>query len=142
MDSLEWSLPAAHGKLRFFGHSLGSAVSLMASEEYGLGRGVLLTPFTSSMDMTEAMFGVDLGFIVWHRFDNRARLKEIAGRENAAVFILHGSSDEAIPVSMSRELAKEFPTLVRYTEIPGGRHNTLQDLAPEKIRAALEAARK
>jgi pimeloyl-ACP methyl ester carboxylesterase len=142
MESLEWSLPADHGKLRFFGHSLGSAVSLMAAEEYGLSRGVLMTPFTSSMDMTEAMFGVDLGFIVWHRFDNRARLRGIAGRENAEVFILHGSADEAIPVGMSRELAKEFPTLVRYTEIAGGRHNTLQDLAPEKIRAALEAARK
>lgn len=142
MDSLGWSLPADHGKLRFFGHSLGSAVSLMAADEYGLNRGVLLTPFTSSMDMAEAMLGVDLGFIVWHRFDNRARLHEIEGRESAAVFILHGSDDEAIPVSMSRDLAKEFPTLVHYTEIPGGRHNTLQNIAPEKIRAALETARK
>jgi hypothetical protein len=26
------------------------------------------------MDMTGAMPGVDLGFTVWHRFDNRARL--------------------------------------------------------------------
>jgi len=141
MESLQWSLPADQPKLRFFGHSLGSAVALMAAEEYDVRRGVLLTPFTSSMDMTKAMFGVDLGFLVWHRFDNRARLRELERRGSAGVFILHGSDDEAIPVAMSRELAKEFPGVVRYTEIPGGRHNTLQDISPEAIRAAMEKAR-
>ena len=142
MESLHWSLPADQPKLRFFGHSLGSAVSLMAAEEYDIRRGVLLTPFTSSMQMTKAMFGVDLGFLVWHRFDNRARLKELEKRGGAEVFILHGDNDEAIPVTMSRDLAKEFPGIVRYTEIPGGRHNTLQDIAPEAIRSAMEEARK
>ena len=142
MASLKWSLPADHDKVRFFGHSLGSAVSLMAAEEFDLRRGVLLTPFTSSMDMTEAMLGVDLGFIVWHRFDNHARLKRIAKHDDAAVFIFHGDNDESIPVAMSRDLAKEFPNLVRYTEIPGGRHNNLQEIAAEKIRAAMNSARK
>jgi pimeloyl-ACP methyl ester carboxylesterase len=141
MESLQWSLPADHGKLRFFGHSLGSAVCLMAAEEYDLRRGVLLTPFTSSMEMTKAMFGVDLGFLVWHRFDNRDRLKELAKRGGAEVFIFHGSDDEAIPVTMSRDLAKEFPGIVRYIEIPGGRHNTLQDIAPQAIQSAMKKAR-
>ena len=122
-------------------HSLGRAVCLMAAEEYDVRRGVLLAPFTSSMDMTKAMFGVDLGFLVWHRFDNRARLRELEKRGGAEVFILHGDNDEAIPVTMSRDLAKEFSGIVRYTEIPGGRHNTIQDLAPETIRAAMEKAR-
>lgn len=142
MESLHWSLPADQAKLRFFGHSLGSAVSLMAADEYDIRRGVLLSPFTSSMDMTKAMFGVDIGFLVWHRFDNRDRLKELEKRGDAEVFILHGSDDEAIPVTMSRELAKEFPSTVHYTEIPGGRHNTIQDIAPEAIRTAMEKARK
>jgi pimeloyl-ACP methyl ester carboxylesterase len=142
MESLKWSLPADRSKLRFFGHSLGSAITLMAADEFDLRRGVLLTPFTSSMAMTEAMFGVDLGFIVWHRFDNRARLTDLAKDDNAEVFILHGDEDEVVPVSMSRDLAKEFPGLVRYTEIPSGRHNDLQEIAAGKIRAAMEAARK
>jgi pimeloyl-ACP methyl ester carboxylesterase len=141
MESMQWSLPADQPKLRFFGHSLGSAVALMAAEEYDVRRGVLLTPFTSSMDMTKAMLGVNLGFLVWHRFDNEARLKGLEKRGGGEVFILHGSDDEAIPVTMSRDLAKEFPGVVRYTEIPGGRHNTLQDMAPAAIRAAMEKAR-
>ncbi|MCW1883645.1 hypothetical protein OKA04_02825 [Luteolibacter flavescens] len=142
MTSLNWSLPADHSKLRFFGHSLGSAVCLMAAEEYDIRRGVLLSPFTSSMQMTEAMFGVDLGFLVWHRFDNRERLRTLEKTGNAEVFIIHGSDDEVIPVTMSRDLAKEFPMTVRYTEVPGGRHNTLQDAATEQILKAMNEARK
>lgn len=141
MESLGWSLPADQGKLRFFGHSLGGAVSLMGAQEFDIRRGVILTPFTSSMDMTKAMFGVDLGFIVWHRFDNLERLKEMEKKGGAEVFVLHGSDDEAIPVTMSRTLATKVPGVVRYTEIPGGRHNTLQDLAPEAIREAMLKAR-
>jgi pimeloyl-ACP methyl ester carboxylesterase len=142
MESLKWSLPADHARLRFFGHSLGSAVTLMAAEEFDFRRGVLLSPFTSSMDMTKQVFGIDLGFLVWHRFDNRARLTGLAKHGDAEVFILHGEQDEVIPVRMSRDLAGKFPGLVRCTEIPGGRHNDLQEIAAGKIRAAMEEARK
>ncbi len=141
MEALGWSLPADQKRLRFFGHSLGAAVCLEGAKEYDIRRGVLLAPFTSTMDMTEAMFNVNLGWLVWHRFDNRARLQEMAEKGGAGVFILHGADDEAIPVRMSRELAEKTPSVVRYTEIPGGRHNTLQDVAPDQIRAALQKAR-
>ena len=141
MAQLGWSLPADQRRLRFFGHSLGAAVCLMGADEFDIRRGVILTPFTSSMEMTKAMFGVDLGFIVLHRFDNRARLKEISARGGAAVHVFHGGDDEAIPVEMSRTLAKEFPGVVHYTEIPGGRHNTLQDLAPGRIAKAMQEVR-
>jgi uncharacterized protein len=142
MEALGWSLPADRNKLRFFGHSLGAAVSLMGAEEFDIRRGVILTPFTSSMDMTKAMFGVDLGFIVWHRFDNLEQLKKMERKGEAEVFVLHGSDDEAIPVEMSRKLAAEVPGVVRYTEIPAGRHNNLQDIAPETVRQALLEARR
>ncbi len=139
--SLGWTLPGDRERLRFFGHSLGAAVCLMGAEEFGIRRGVVLTPFTSTMEMTEAVFGVNLGFIVLHRFDNRARLGEI-DRAGGEVFIFHGSDDEVIPVAMSRALAEEYPGTVRYTEITGGRHNTLPEDAAEEIAAAMRAARK
>jgi pimeloyl-ACP methyl ester carboxylesterase len=142
LEALGWSLPADRDKLRFFGHSLGAAVCLMGAEEFDIRRGVILSPFTSSMDMTKAMFGVDLGFMVWHRFDNLERLKKMERKGGAGVFVLHGSNDEAIPVEMSRKLAAEVPGVVRYTEIPAGRHNNLQDIAPETVRQALLEARR
>jgi pimeloyl-ACP methyl ester carboxylesterase len=142
LEELDWSLPADRDKLRFFGHSLGGAVTLMAAEEFDLRRGVLLSPFTSSMEMTEVMFGVDLGFLVWHRFDNRARLGSLSQQSDAAVFILHGDEDGIVPAGMSRDLAAEFPGLVQHSAISGGGHNDLQEIAAGKIRAAMEKARK
>ncbi len=141
-ESLGWSLPADADKLRFFGQSLGSSVCLMAAEEWDIRRGVLLAPFTSTMEMTKALFGVDLGFLVRHRYDNAVLLQPLANRGEAEVFILHGSRDEVIPAAMSRELAEAFPGVVRHTEIPGGRHNDLADVAGREIRAALDEARK
>lgn len=142
LGRLGWSLPADREKLRFFGHSLGGAVCLMAAEEFDIRRGVLVSPFTSTMDMTRELFGVNLGFLVWHRFDNHARLKQFAGRGGAAVFIVHGTDDEVIPASMSRALAAEFPGVVTHTEVPGARHNDMPDAALNQLRDGLAAARR
>jgi pimeloyl-ACP methyl ester carboxylesterase len=127
-------------RLRFFGHSLGAAASLVAASEFGIQRGVLLTPFTSTMDMSKAMTGLPLGFLVWHRFDNSARLAELAKRGPGRVVILHGTDDEAIPVEMGRTLAKEREDVVKFVEIPGGRHNTLQDTNTREVVEAIREA--
>lgn len=140
-NALGWTLEPSDPRLRFFGHSLGAAVSLEAAREFDIRRGVILTPFTSTMDMAREMTGMPVGFLVKHRFDNTERLKEMAKRGNAKVFVIHGSNDEAIPVEMSRTLAKEVPEVVRYTEIPKGMHNDLQDIAPEVLMKAMFEAR-
>lgn len=127
-------------RLRFFGHSLGSAACLLAASDAGIHRGVLLAPFTSTMDMCHRITGLPLGFLVWHRFDNRARLAELDARQAAAVTIVHGSDDEVIPYSMSRSLADSFPRSVRLIGIPGGHHNSLQETHPETLAKALEDA--
>jgi pimeloyl-ACP methyl ester carboxylesterase len=135
---LGWSDQPSPERLRFFGHSLGAAAALMAASEFGIQRGVLLTPFTSTMDMSRAMTGLPIGFLIRHRFDNGARLKELAQRGPGEVIIFHGTTDEAIPVEMSRQLAAERKDVVKFTEIPNGRHNTLQDTNLEEIVQALE----
>jgi alpha-beta hydrolase superfamily lysophospholipase len=42
-----------------------------------------------------------------------------------------------IPVGMSRKLADERKDVVRLTEIPGARHNTIQEENAEEVAAAL-----
>jgi hypothetical protein len=136
-----WPAKPDSNKLRFFGHSLGGAACLIAATEFGIQRGVLIAPFTSTMDMTRQVTGLPLGFLVWHRFDNSARLAELAAREPGEVIILHGTDDEVIPVSMSRTLAAEQKEIVRLREIPGGRHNTIQERNSEDVsKALMEAA--
>lgn len=124
-------------RLRIFGHSLGAAACLIAASEFQIQRGLLLTPFTSTMEMSQVMTGLPLGGIVWHRFDNSTRLAEMAARGDAQIAIFHGTDDEAIPISMSRTLASEQKTSVRLVEIPRGRHNTLQETHASEISHAM-----
>lgn len=123
-----------------FGHSLGAAVALMAAEEYGIRRAVLLSPFTSTMDMTKTMFGVSLGFLVTHRFDNEATLAKLVERGGEAS-ILHGTDDEVIPVQMGRQLAEGSKGKASLTELPGVQHNTILREAAPAVAAAMSAAR-
>jgi alpha-beta hydrolase superfamily lysophospholipase len=147
-ENLKAAVPLACGRigwqpkpdpkhLRFFGHSLGGAACLLAASEFGIQRGVLIAPFTSTMDMSRQVTGLPLGFLVWHRFDNSARLAELAARGPGEVIILHGVNDEVIPVTMSRTLAAEQKETIRLREIPGGRHNTIQDRNAEDVSKAL-----
>jgi len=123
-------------RLRVFGHSLGAAACLMAAVEFEVRGGVLLAPFTSTMDMTRTVVGLPLGFLVTHRFDNHERLTELAGKGTARLVILHGTQDEVIPVAMGRGLAAAHPEWITFRELEGGRHNTLQeDHAAEIVRA-------
>jgi pimeloyl-ACP methyl ester carboxylesterase len=137
VHEIGWTAPVDPKRLRFFGHSLGSAACLIAASEFEIQRGVLISPFTSTMEMSQALTGLPLGFLVWHRFDNSARLAELAARGPGQVIILHGSDDEVIPVWMSRNLAAQHPNVVRFTEIPGGQHNTIQEEHTDEVAAAL-----
>ena len=125
-------------RLRFFGHSLGGAACLIAASEFKIQRGVLIAPFTSTMDMTRQVLGVPVGFLVWHRFDNSARLKDLADRGPGEVIILHGDDDEVIPVTMSRTLADQQKQIVHLREISGGRHNDIQEKNADAVSAALK----
>lgn len=137
---LGWSLPQDAGKLRFFGHSLGGAACLIAAADFQIQRGVLLAPFTSTMDMARVVVGLPVGFLVWHRFDNTARLGELAARGPGKVVILHGTQDEVIPVTMSHSLAASYPDLITFREIPDCHHNDVQEREPGALSAALRDA--
>ena len=119
-----------------FGHSLGAAVGLIASHEFGLKRAVLVSPFTSTMDMAKVMLGMPLGFIVTHRYDNRKAVAELAGRGGRA-WIIHGKDDEVIPSAMGSELAAIGKDAVRLILLPGAGHNDIFGLAPHAISEAM-----
>ena len=135
--AIGWPSHPDSSRLRFFGHSLGSAACLIAAAEFKIQRGVVLAPFTSIMEMSRVVTHLPLGFLVWHRFDNVARLAELAARGPGDVIILHGADDEVIPVAMSRTLAAQQQAIVHLREIPDGRHNTIQLQYPEMVATAL-----
>ena len=123
-----------------FGHSLGSAATLLGAEVFGIRRAILLAPFTSTMEMTLVVVNLPLGWLVTHRFDNRARLAELKKR-GGHVWIFHGENDLIIPASMGKTLARELGKSATYHEIPGGGHNDLFDKGGDNIFQAMREAR-
>jgi hypothetical protein len=151
-ESLRTVIPLAAEKLHLdkaeiaargcvFGQSLGAAAALMAVEEFQMRRAVLCSPFTSTMDMTRVMFRVPLGFLVRHRYDNRAGLAALQ-KNGGHAWLIHGTDDSIIPAEMSRTLTREFPDNITLTEIPGADHNDLLDAAMPQITGAMASARR
>jgi pimeloyl-ACP methyl ester carboxylesterase len=139
-ESVGLSAKPDASRLRFFGHSLGAAASLIAATEFEIRQGVLLSPFTSTMEMGRLVTGLPVGFLVTHRFDNEARLDEIIARGPARIVILHGTDDEVIPVEMSRKLARGREKTVSLIEVQGAYHNDVvaQNHSGQLIRALRE----
>lgn len=135
--SLGWPEKPDAERLRFFGHSLGAAGVLLAASDVGIRKGVLLAPFTSTMEMSQQVIGLPVGFLVWHRFDNRKRLNEISAHGAGKIAILHGTNDGVIPVSMGRALAAAHPATVEFHEIKGCHHSDIQTLHPDLVSHAM-----
>lgn len=124
-------------RLAVLGHSLGAAAALQFAAGHEVERVVLISPFTSLMDMARRMVGRPLCWLLTHRFDNRARLAELRDRPRPPrVAIVHGDADEVIPVAMGRELAASWPAIA-YREIAGADHNGIIDGARTAILAAM-----
>ncbi len=118
-------------RLAVLGHSLGCAAGLVAANDQGIQRLVLVAPFTTMTEMAKRVLGWPFCYLNMHRFDNRKQLKT-ACDNGARVVLLHGTEDEVIPISMSRELAKANPDQVTLHECEGASHNDiLADCAGE-----------
>lgn len=115
------------------GHSLGSAAALMAAEDLGIGRGVLISPFTSMTEMGRLVLGWPLCHLNLHRYDNRRTLAKAVALEGAQFVIYHGSDDEVIPVRMGRELAKVDEQRIVFHEVKGAHHNDVLRLAKDRV---------
>jgi pimeloyl-ACP methyl ester carboxylesterase len=129
---------ALEGDLNILAHSLGTAAGLQFAAHHPVRRVVLAAPFTSLEAMARQTVGRPLCWLLLDRFDNRARLGELARRTpRPAVTIFHGDADEIIPVAQGRELARDYAGWVVYHEIKNGDHNGVIDLAQHQIIQAM-----
>lgn len=111
--------PELCARLRIFCHSLGTAAGLnMAVELESPPRQIiLLAPLTSLRELASWTAGWPAGWFVPDRFDNDARLKELAARKpRPRVTIVHGARDTVIPVKMGRALAAGHKGWIDYHE--------------------------
>lgn len=118
------------------GQSLGSGVAVeMAKRGHGV-RLVLITPYTSIVDMGAKIFPwLPVRLLARDRFDSASKAPGL----KLPVLIVHGTRDEVIPTDMGRRMGALFPNAtVRLME--GRRHNDILG-RPEILHELTEFAR-
>lgn len=122
------------GDLNVMGHSLGAAVALEFAAHYPVRQAVLISPFTSLLDMARRQVGWPLMYLLRDRFDNRARLAELATRANPpTVTVMHGGKDDVVPEFMGRELGNSHPEFTVYRNYPLLDHNWILDATRDDL---------
>ena len=135
----EWKRLAGKGnaeiKIGTLGHSLGAAAALIfAAKHQEVGVIILAAPFTSLIDMAKMRAGALLSNLLLDRYDNRARLNEIAARQNPPVIhIFHGREDTVVPFAMGYELAQRHKRVITFHEFKETYHDSILTEAENSI---------
>lgn len=108
------------------GHSIGAAAALDFAVAHPPRRLVLVSPFTTLEAMARRAVGWPLCKLLLDRFDNPARMAELAALPAPPrVDVIHGSADDIVPFAMGRELAGAFPAIARFHEVADADHNLI-----------------
>ena len=132
------ALPVAELETRsaVLGYSIGSAVALKYASLHPVQRIVLVSPFTSMLDMARRSVGAPLCHLLRHQYDNLESLARIRERGLPPITILHGEQDTLIPPAMGQALAASAPGS-RFELVPGAGHGDVTDVARLRLQALL-----
>lgn len=122
-------------RIVLLGRSLGSGIATELAVRHPCRRLVLVSPYTSMVDMGKLIAGPLANFAVADRYDNLAKIRRV----RCPVVILHGTRDEVIPVEMGRKLAATAGA--KLIEVPEASHNEFPGLEGRVAEAVAGASR-
>jgi pimeloyl-ACP methyl ester carboxylesterase len=153
-------------QISMVGHSLGCAAALQYGAMTGGSRArhvdkyVLVSPFTSMLEMTKQVVGPlpFVKYILRHDFDNVEKLGKVANctacssdeerqvfaRRGVSIKILHGDRDEIVPAAMGKALyeygKKHYGKVmkIKHHVVRGAGHNNILSVAQSKIFKAMD----
>src|SRR5258708_19226723 len=118
----DWTADA----LSVLGHSLGGAVALQFAARHSVRKIVVVSTFTTMNEMVRKQIGITLGPLLRHRFDNMTSLETILSQNRVPeIAIIHGQSDNIIPLRMGTALAQLNPIRIKFAPIPTAVHNNI-----------------
>jgi hypothetical protein len=106
------------------GRSLGSGVAVELAMRHRVAAVVLISAYTSIVDMGRTVAGPLAPLVIRDRFDSLSKIARVA----SPIVLLHGTRDDVVPVTMGRRLAAARPG-VRWVEVPEATHNDFPRLA-------------
>jgi fermentation-respiration switch protein FrsA (DUF1100 family) len=113
-----------------WGFSLGTGVAVALASEQPVGKLILEAPFTAIVDVAAAHFPfVPIRLLMRDRFRSDQRI----ARVKVPLLVMHGTSDQTIPIAFGERLfalANEPKRLVR---LQGGGHNDLDAFGAMEI---------
>jgi uncharacterized protein len=108
------------------GHSLGGAIALQFAARYSVRKIVVVSTFTTMDEMVRKQIGITLGPLLRHRFDNITSLETVLSQNRVPeISILHGQSDDIVPLRMGAALAQLNPNRIKFVAIPAASHNNI-----------------
>ncbi len=117
-----------------YGQSLGGAVAIDLAARHACGGLIVESSFTSGRAMARRMFRIPLfEYVPKSRFDSLAKI----ARVRCPVLVIHGTQDELVPFSMSRQLYAAAPEPKAFLPIEGAGHNNLQEVGGVEYLTAL-----
>lgn len=125
---------APPGRVVLTGRSLGSGVAVELATRHAVRAVVLVSAYTSIVDMGRTVAGPLARLLVRDRFDSLSKIARVA----SPVVLVHGTLDDVVPVEMGRRLAAARPG-ARWVEVPSATHNDFPSL-PLLIRTEIDAA--
>lgn len=105
-----------------YGRSIGTGPAAFLSSKFKPKAVILETPFFNLTELAKIHLPMIPSFLLQFKFENFQHLKKYQG----AVYIVHGTEDEIIPVEQSEKLSESLTTVKSFTRVPGGHHNDLE----------------
>lgn len=118
-----------------FGRSLGSAVAVDIAQEYPFAGMILITPISSGRDVAQNAGLGSAASVMGNPFNNT---KKIAGF-TAPILLIHGDSDEVLPMEMSQKLVEAAQSKTHLVILPGAGHNTIIQVNKANFYAPIQA---
>lgn len=123
-DAMSLYVLAQHSprKLTMIGYSIGSGIAAQQAAKWDAARLILLAPYFSFERLAHEKIPFVPKFLIRYKIPTAEFLH---AARSTQITLIHGASDELIPVRHCRDLARSLKAGDLFYEIPDARHNGL-----------------
>ena len=136
-----YAFAAAHvppERIVVFGESIGTGVAVALAASQRIGRLVLESPFTSTVDVAARVYWyLPVLLLMKDQFHSDERI----GKVTAPLLVLHGERDQVVPIALGERLFALANEPKRFVRFPAGHHVDLDRYgALDSVRSFIASA--